>query len=177
FDTHLQDAALRALGSQEYQDGLIDRGDMIGLLRQAEVGGAVTATEMSDLQLIVNTTSLFGGVNYVQKLSSYIVLGSSANAYYQGQTLGNLVVGSSAGQLETLVDKWFLGTHHPATGYAYSAASGTLFVNGAAYTDVRQGALNDCAFVSSLGETALRNPGAIASMFVVNGDGTYTVRF
>jgi hypothetical protein len=177
FDSHIQDAALRALGSQDYQDGLIDRNDMIGLFRQAEVAGPITATEMSDLQLIVNTTALFGGLTYVDKLAGYIVLGNSANANYQGQTLGNLAVGSSATQLETLVDKWFLGTDHPATSYAYSQAAGTLFVNGAAYTDVRQGALNDCAFVSSLAETALRSNATITSMFIVNGDGTYTVRF
>jgi hypothetical protein len=31
--------------------------------------------------------------------------------------------------------------------------------------------------MSSLAETALKNPSAIINMFVVNGDGTYTVRF
>ena len=31
--------------------------------------------------------------------------------------------------------------------------------------------------MSSLGEAALKNPSIITNMFVVNGDGTYTVRF
>ena len=37
--------------------------------------------------------------------------------------------------------------------------------------------LGDCYFMCSLAETALKNPSAITNMFIVNGDGTYTVRF
>jgi hypothetical protein len=37
--------------------------------------------------------------------------------------------------------------------------------------------LGDCYFVASLGEVALKNQAAITNMFIVNGDGTYTVRF
>ena len=131
----------------------------------------------------MTNSSLFGGSDYVQVLSSDIVLGNTANAHSQGQTLGNLAAGSHATQLEELVDKWFLGTDHPLgtadTGgtYSYSQVSGQLFVNGVSYTDVRQGMVGDCYFLSSLAEIALRNPNAITSMFIVNGDGTYTVRF
>ncbi len=50
-------------------------------------------------------------------------------------------------------------------------------MNGATYTDIHQGSLGDCYFMSSLAETALKNPSAITNMFIVNGDGTYTVRF
>ena len=68
---------------------------MVSLLRKVEESGSVTATEMSDLQLIVNTASLFGSLGYVDNLASKIVLGSTANDHYQGGTLGNLAVGSS----------------------------------------------------------------------------------
>jgi hypothetical protein len=37
--------------------------------------------------------------------------------------------------------------------------------------------VGDCYFVATLGEIALRSPSAIQNMFIVNGDGTYTVRF
>jgi hypothetical protein len=183
FDSHLQNSVVRGLAKADYQDGVISRSEMIGLLRQVEQLGSVTSQVLADLQTVVTTADLFGGTNYVQVLSCDVVMGNSANAHYQGQVLGNLQVGSSGQQLDKLVNKWFLGTDHPlgtsdwGPTYAYRQVSGTLFVNGAAYTDIRQGGLGDCYFLASLAETALRNPGAIQSMFIVNGDGTYTVRF
>src|SRR4029079_13271703 len=107
----------------------------------------------------------------------YVVSGSAANANYQGGALGNLAAGSSGTQLGNLVNKWFLGLDRPATPYGYSLASGQLFVDGPSYADVAQGALGDCGLVASLAEVAYRNPTAITNMFIVNGDGTYTVRF
>jgi hypothetical protein len=92
--------------------------------------------------------------------------------------LGNLTVGSSANQLEKLVDKWFLGLDRPAASAGYSQVSGQLFASGGpVYTDVHQGSLANCAFMSSLAETALRSSSTLTSMFIVNGDGTYSVRF
>ena len=85
--------------------------------------------------------------------------------------------GSSSLQMEHLVNKWFLGLDRPTAGGAYRLTAGQLFVGGAAYTDINQGYLGDCYFVSTLAETALKNPGVIANMFITNGDGTYTVRF
>jgi hypothetical protein len=70
-----------------------------------------------------------------------------------------------------------LGTDRPTAGGAYQQFAGQLFVNGATYDDIHQGNLGDCYFVASLGEVALKNQAAITNMFVVNGDGTYTVRF
>jgi hypothetical protein len=43
-------------------------------------------------------------------------------------------------------------------------------------TDVHQGRIGDCYFLSALGEVALQNPTAIRNMFTYNGNGTYTVR-
>src|SRR5262249_2618558 len=122
-------------------------------------------------------SKLFGSLDDVWKLTTYVVTGNTANANYEGQTLGNLAAGSSATQLEMLVNKWFLGLDHPAAPYGYTLASGTLFVDGISYTDIDQGSLDDCAFMASLAETALRSPSTINGMFVINGDGTYSVRF
>ncbi|MCC7085411.1 MAG: hypothetical protein IT427_10430 [Pirellulales bacterium] len=176
FDENLHDAALISLAEDFYDDGKLDRTDMISIF-QAVAAGGVSSTEFTDLTAMVTTVSLFGSLGYVQKLSSYIVQGNSANAKYQGATLGNLAAGSTAAQLGNLVNKWFLGLDRPTAGASYSLVSGSLFVNGAAYTDVAQGSLNDCAFLASLAETALRSNATITSMFIVNGDGTYTVRF
>lgn len=177
FDDHIQDAAVRSLGSSLYVDGLIDRSDILALFQSAKDGGSVDATEFNDLAAIASNTSLYGTLEYVNKLTSYVVSGDSANANYQGQTLGNLASGSPATQLTNLVNKWFLGLDRPATPHGYALASGTLFVDGPSYTDIAQGSLNNCAFMASLAETALRSPSTINDMFVVNGDGTYSVRF
>lgn len=177
FDSNVVDTALRDLGHNLYTDGLINRTDMISLLRDAEDGGSIDSTELTDLRNIVSNTSLFGSSDYVWKLSSYIVNGNTANAKYQGSTLGNLAAGSSSTQMENLINKWYLGLDRPTAGGTYRQFAGQLFVGGATYTDIHQGGLGDCYFVSSLGEVALKNQSIITNMFTVNGDGTYTVRF
>jgi hypothetical protein len=130
-----------------------------------------------DLTNIATTSTLFGTLDHVWKLTSYVVSGNTANAKYQGQALGNLAAGSSSTQLEKLVNKWFVGLDRPTASYGYTLAAGTLFVNGASYADIDQGSLNNCAFMAGLAETAFRSPSTIDNMFVVNGDGTYTVQF
>jgi Calpain family cysteine protease len=177
FDSHVVDAALRSLGHNLYADGRIDRNDMISLLRNAEDGSVVDATELTDLRTIASNTTLFGSFDYVWKLSTYVVSANAANAKYQGTALGNLAAGSSSTQMEKLINKWFLGLDRPTAGGAYRQFAGQLFVGGATYNDIHQGYLGDCYFMASLGEVALKNQAAITNMFVVNGDGTYTVRF
>jgi hypothetical protein len=187
--------SIRTLASTDFQDGALSRTDMISIFRQVEAAGALTSAELTDLKAIVAHAAFFTHACYVEVLSEDIVLGNAANAHYQGATLGNLAVGSSAAKLEDLVDKWFLGSDLPvATSdwvdtngqditYTYSHVAGQLFVkqagtaNAVSYTDVQQGGIGDCYFLSSLAEIALKAPSAITSMFVVNGDGTYTVRF
>ena len=86
------------------------------------------------------------------------MLGSTANAKYLGQSLGNLAAGSTTTQWTNLVNKWFLGLDRPTACGTYRQFAGTLFVNGAAYTDVHQGQVGDCYFIASLAEAALRSP-------------------
>jgi hypothetical protein len=151
---------------------------MIQLLTSAADGGVVDATEFNDLKKIVNTSVLFAGAYHVERLSEYVVLGSAANAKFQGNALGNLVAGASSSHIGSLISKWFLGLDRPTAGsYTYRQFAGQLFVNGVAYTDVNQGQVGDCYLLASFAEVALRNSSAITNMFVVNGDGTYTVRF
>ena len=69
---------------------------------------------------------------------------------YLGQALGNLVAGSSATQLNKLIDKWFRGADHPVTNYTYQSFAGSLFVNGPAYDDSDQGYLGDCYFIAAM---------------------------
>lgn len=183
FDSNITDAALRTLGHNLYLDGLIDRNDMIALLRNTEDSGVIDATELNDLRNIQANASLFGTQVHVQKLAGYIVNGSVANAKYQGASLGGFGAGSADTQLEKLINKWFLGLDRPNATDPYGMFSqyrqfaGQLFVNGATYDDINQGAVGDCYFLAALAEAALRSNSTITNMFIVNGDGTYTVKF
>jgi hypothetical protein len=183
FDGNIRDAALRALLKSDYADAKLSRAEILGVFAQVKKDGVVTATEFSDLTATANNAGLYTSVEYVGVLTKDVVLGSPANATYQGTTLGNLHAGSSAAQLDKLVNKWFLGADHPTasdggTTYAYASATGSLFgAGGPKYSDVVQGAVGDCYLVGTLGELALKSQAAITSMFIVNGDGTFTVRF
>jgi hypothetical protein len=182
FDTHLRDAAIRSLAKAEFQDRALGRADMLAIFDEVEQQGDVTDLELADLQAIAQNSSLFSGVAYVQNLSAKVAVGNVANANYRGEALGNLAAGDSAEHLEKLVNKWFLGLDRPDTTYgtetyAYMEAKASLFPYAPVYTDVRQGKIADCYLLAALAEIALRNRAAIQSMFIVNGDGTYTVRF
>jgi len=60
---------------------------------------------------------------------------------------------------------------------SYQTISGTTLVDGGiAPTDVDQGELGDCFFLSSLASLAQQNPSALQNMVHDNGNGTYTVQ-
>ncbi len=141
-------------------------------------GSVVTAAELSGLKTIYNDATHLGIPDYVQVLLGDVLDNNPADALYQGQSLGQLVAGSPTAVLEDLSSKWFLGTDLPTTGgFNYQTTAGTLFGAGPAYTDMYQGELGDCYFISSLGAIAKSNPTAIRDMFIDNGDNTWTVRF
>jgi hypothetical protein len=82
--------------------------------------------------------------------------------------------------MERLIGKWFLGQDRPIiphTNYTYRYVSGSLFQNGSSAEDVKQGALNDCYYLATLAGIAHEQPSHIQSMFIDNGDNTFTVRF
>ena len=175
----LLDADLAALTASLVVDGSLSRNDMMSILRSAGSDDSrVDAVEMADFRTILAHAAQYQLQDYVRSLTTYVVNGNQANASFQGQALGNLAAGSSAAQLNKLVDKWFLGADHPnADGYGYQAYAGQLFVNGPAYTDIEQGQVGDCYLVATFGALAKSDPSAITSMFTDNGDNTYTVRF
>jgi hypothetical protein len=180
FSQHLQDPALVGLVRSLDAGGSFSRTDMLAVFSQVEKNGAVSATDLADLRTLVANGSFLGMPGYVQELANKVINGDPANALYQGQALGNLAVGSSSPKLQELVNKWFLGLDYPVaiSGTTYAYAAGTLFGSGGpSYSDVVQGDVGDCYFCAALAELAADNPAAIRSMFIDNGDGTYTVRF
>jgi hypothetical protein len=179
-----QDAHLASLTQSLYADGRISRNDAIQILTSivsstSTSGTTVTQSELTDCKMIVADAAVWGMSDYVTVLTSDVVNGNPANAYYQGSALGNLVVGDTATKLNHLVNKWFKGTDHPVATYAYgtSMAGGSLFAGAPSVNDMEQGALGDCYYVAALGSIANVNPTAIQNMFIDNGDNTWGVRF
>lgn len=177
FDANIQDTGIRASSETAFADKAIDRNEAIAILRGSEDGGLVDATEFADLKTLVTNASMLGIPDYVQVLANKVVNGDSANQKYQGNPLGNLAPGSSSVQMESLINKWFLGSDRPITPYQYEYASGSLFQNGVSYQDIKQGEINDCFLMVGLAATAIHSPSTIEKMFTDNGDNTFTVRF
>ncbi|MBD2776831.1 C2 family cysteine protease [Iningainema tapete] len=177
FEQNIQDTGIRAAARSRFADNMIDRNDMIAILRDAKDYGVVDGTELKDLRTLVSNASYLKIPEYVRVLAHKVVNSDPANQKYQGNTLGNLSVGSSDRQMENLINKWFLGGDRPQTPYTYQYASGSLFQNGVSYSDVKQGDMNDCYLLTGLAATASSSPSKIESMFINNGDNTFTVRF
>jgi hypothetical protein len=176
----LQTPALASLVQSLDADGSISRPDMIQILRSVGGDGVVDAAEFTDLKTILSRAATLKIPGYVRALTGDVINGSAANAAFQGQPLGNLVAGSSAAQLNKLVDKWFLGADRPTlcnTSLVYRSTAGSLFPRTPSHSDEYQGQLGDCYFISALGTLADSNPAAVQNMFIDNGDGTFTVRF
>ena len=176
----LQNAALATLVQNLDADGSISRQDMMQLLRSVGADGLVNAAEFADLKTILTRATTLNIPSYVQVLASDVINGNLANATFQGQALGNLAAGSSAAQLNKLVDKWFLGADHPTlcnSSVVYRSTAGSLFPHAPSHLDEYQGQLGDCYFISALGTLADSNQAAVRNMFIDNGDGTFTVRF
>ena len=191
-------------------DGQLDRKEMISLLTSTEDGGIVEDSEFRDLQRLMGhdilpfvsrvptpATSIMP--DYVRVLSDKVVNGDRANTALGSNNIGNLVAGSSASQMEKLIDMWFRGKVHPIATpinqivpYQYQEISGDLFQkdpddplrNSIHYQDVVQQGIGDCYFLASLAAVADRSPGMIEDMFVGQNDDddngivdSWTIRF
>jgi hypothetical protein len=154
--------------------------------RTSPPSGTVPPGQLTALRTLVADASLWHLTPDVANLANKVVNANPANANYQGAALLSsgqtaLQAGDPDTDLVKLVDKWFEGADLPAVwfqGATYKEAQGTLFgPDGPQIGDVAQGRAADCYFMASLGEAALQTPQVIQSMFTVNGDGTYAVRF
>ena len=188
----IKNPTLSSLTQSLDADGSISRSDVIQILRTAETlsGGVIGLGAMADLKTLMADAPALNMPGYVQVLAGDVINGNTANAHYQGQSLGNLSAVSTAAQLDELIGKWFLGTDLPSTGgYGYSTinVTGSIFAassSGApSHLDEDQGVLGDCYLISSLGTIADSAPAAIQNMIVDNGVDaktglhTWTVRF
>lgn len=180
FSQNLNDPNVATLARSLYQsDQVLSRSDVLQLFTKVEQDNTVSANELNDLRKLVGSASI-SMPDPVRNLFNKVVNTNAANAKYQGTALGNIAAGNAGSKLQKLVNKWFLGLDHPGIpGDAhYVTAAGNLFgASGPLYTDIVQGKAQDCYLLAGLGEVALRTPNSIRSMFIDNGDGTWTIRF
>ena len=204
FQSHFRDPVLQKMARAYLLDGTIDRNDVLNIFKEVERDGNVQDLELSDMQALAAGAAFVSMSGPVQNLMIKVVNGNPANGHYQGQVLGDLHAGSSSTQLQQLVNKWFLGMDHPAVShdgdlsnyqtvpdlvFQTTSAGGasltitmppTLFnlqTGVPSYGNAWQGGLGDCVLIASLAEVAAQSPQTIKSMFIDNGDNTWTVRF
>jgi len=198
----LPDTPVRTAALTDYQrDGSISRNDMMDILSTGTTHyTSAKSPVFASLNTLVNNGSTVGMPAYVQNLASKtlydangLLLGEikAMQSDDVGQTVYNRFVAREyitlAQDIQMEVSDWFLGQDHPndtfvnskgtAVTPTYQAVNLPLWNGSPSYQDVAQGSVGDCWLMASLAEVAARNPGDIMSMFIDNGDHTYTVRF
>jgi hypothetical protein len=181
YTQNLSDFGIIANVRLSAKDGVLDRQDMLSLLRETKDFGSIDGAEITDLRTILsNLGDLMP--EHVRVLSNKVINGNPANT--KVTPFGNLVATSSSDQMENLIGKWFLGSDRPValssdktTTYEYKPVQGQLFRDGIVYSDITQGDVGDCYFLASLAATTLKTRDVIQNMFIDNGDNTFTVRF
>jgi hypothetical protein len=173
YNQNLSDPGIIGQARTFAADGQLSRNDMMAILGDAKDGGIIDSTELTSLRTLLSGRRTWMP-DYVYNLSNKIINSDPANTR---SGIGNLFAGSTATQMERLIGKWFLGNDRPTASGTYRPVSGSLFQNGISYEDIDQGGVGDCYFLSGLAATAFRSPSTISSMFINNGDNTYTVRF
>lgn len=187
FSENIRDTQLQTESRQLAADGVLNRNDMLALLRNVQDGGIVDATELEGLKTLVNNSSRFRMPDYVEYLSNQAIENATANI--------------DAASFETQVGRHFLGTVAPpaeftsddtTTPLEYAAVQGSLIGSAgetptnARISHIDQGQFGNCAFLAALGaafgqvssgDAESKSSSIIEDMIIPNGDGTYTVRF
>ena len=173
--------------------GMLGYGGALAVLRDA-ANSTMNATLFSELTAVADdlANGEISASKYVKQMFDNVVLGNSANAYWNGGSddevaLGDLSATSRPWEFKDLIRKWFLGTDLPGVSPApgqsgddtsYQAFSLPLFTSaGPQIADVNQGQVGDCWFLAALGETAMLDPSLIEGMITEHGNGAYAVRF
>jgi hypothetical protein len=180
FSQNLDDPGVAAEARKEFAaDDALTYTDLLAVFHEADVGSTISAAQLQSLQALAANASLLNISAADDDLASKTVNGDPADSHYRGQRLAPLEAGSSSVILKDLVNKWFLGGDLPAAGGSYEAVNDVLFSkkSGPSYKDASQGDLGDCWLIAALAETAARMSSIISSMFIPNGNNTWTVRF
>jgi hypothetical protein len=179
FTNNLPDLGLQALARTDFdQDGSIGYNDMLGLLSTAvtETGsGTMSSTVVASLQAIAGAS----GAAYLNMAAP--LAGLTQNLVNGGQyqvTTALAANSTTASQLQSLINQWFLGESLPTIDTQYESTSGYVLANqgtlfgsssGPLYTDIVQGEEGDCWLMASFAEIAYKRPDIIQGSFTDDG--------
>lgn len=194
FNSSLSDPGVTNLAREDFtRDDSLTYSDMLGIFNDALQFGEPTTAQWHDIQTLVSSPVALNMPAYVQNLASKVLDPTQADVSYLDWYYANA---PSMTLVQALVNQWFLGTvlpdavdadiptsqgnvaFDPTNTYSSPGATGdTLFgPSGPDFWTVSQGSAGDCWLLAGLAETAARDPVAIESMFISNGNGTWTVR-
>lgn len=115
------------------------------------------------------------------QLERYVRLGSMPEYvhYLSDAVVNGNYVSDPTDTLTEVVDKWFGGKDLPTLpeNYEYVEVEGELYVDGLSPTDAKQGAANDCYFITALGAISQNAPEAIQDMITEVEPDLWVVRF
>lgn len=186
FDFNIKDTNVANLARNAAADRDLSRNDLLSIFRDIQDGGIIDSIELGDIKTLVQnaTGALFSMQDHIRYLANKVVSETVANM--QAAIFDYGVMG-----------KWFLGTIAPredfydeydkkAYTFKYERFNGSLFgsSNQAKISGIDQQMFGNCVLFASLGSTFSRQSNewgagssTINSMFINNGDDTYTVRF
>jgi hypothetical protein len=155
-------------------DGKISRQEIVQVFRLAGDENRVDQNEFTDLKRIVAQIPQTNV--YRSDPVKYLAESMFKSVANKGR---NLKVGSTASDVNWLLDKHFLGKHYPGIhpSATYKPVQGQLFVNGPSSRDVDQGGVGNCYLMAGLASVADTDPQTIRDRFIDNNDGTWTVSF
>jgi hypothetical protein len=172
------------------QNGSLSYNAMLKILDDASSGG-MNAYKFQALTNLAGSLDHANGPSttaYVQQMFDNVVLGNGANAQYNGGSstaaaLGNLSAKSSQTQVGDLIGKWFLGSDMPSlsgvSDASYEASNLPLYGSSGSpqLSDINQGEIGDCYFLSAVVSTLQQDPSLIKNMIQSNGNNSYSVEF
>jgi hypothetical protein len=164
----LPDTPVRSTALADYQrDGEITRNDMIDIFFTGTTGYTdLTNSELVSLQTLVKNGPTVAMPDYVQNLASKVLAGVPVGGLSPAQTL------------KKGVDNFFLGLDHPEVTVGYIQVHLPLWNGAPSPKDVAQHYFTQTNWLlTGLEEVVSRKAADIMSMFIDNGDQTYTVRF
>lgn len=183
----LQDASFKAAVQSVFDSGasLFSFSSIESVLKgfASQLTGAITADQYADLNRYLQDVGNVCGINApVYGLLNGMITGVNnasvdwANSGAE-RRIGSLQVGSTPQVFNQLLGSWLEGANNPDDSLDRVSGVPLFGSKGPVITDISQGGIGDCTFLSTLQAVVNVSPDYIKNMVVENSNGTYSVRF